>query len=198
MAEKPPGDGWWNFTEYANTARRLTCAMKILLVTVSLAAATAGTVQAEMFRPSTVAGATIGAVAGGLIGGHNGDRWAEGIVIGAVAGGLIGSAVTPRETRVYEAPSQVVYAPSIPPVATVPDAPRVIEQPTTQLVYAQPAPQVVYAPAPQVVYVPAPPRVVYVEPRPVVSFSYHRGPRYVPVQQHRPHWHRSYRDRHCR
>ena len=56
--------------------------MKTLLVTVSLALAGVSSAQAQIFRPSVGGSAAVGAIAGGLIGGHNGDRWAEGAVIG--------------------------------------------------------------------------------------------------------------------
>lgn len=49
-------------------------------------------VHAQLFTPSTVGGAALGAIAGGVIGNnsgsHNGTR---GAVIGALAGGLLGS-----------------------------------------------------------------------------------------------------------
>ncbi|HYD85117.1 MAG TPA: glycine zipper domain-containing protein, partial [Opitutus sp.] len=65
--------------------------MKTLLVTLALAAATVGTARAEYYRPSIVRDSTIvGAVAGALIGGHNGDRWAQGALIGAAAGAVVG------------------------------------------------------------------------------------------------------------
>src|SRR5829696_777768 len=89
--------------------------MKTILVTVSLALAGVSSVQAQIFRPSVGNGAVVGAVAGGLIGGHNGDRWAEGAIIGAAAGALIGAAVAPHEPvyttppPVYQAPSPAVY-----------------------------------------------------------------------------------------
>lgn len=183
--------------------------MKTLLLTVSLAVAGAGTAQAQMFRPSATSGAVLGAVAGGLIGGHNGDRWAEGMVIGAVAGGIIGAAVAPREpvyappvyrapaTTIYSSathvvagqPTTVVHAPAIYDAPTVPNAPVIVQQPAPQVVYAPaPAPQVVYVePTPRVVYVPAPPPVVYVDRSPRISlgFGYHHGPRYhAPVYRH--------------
>jgi hypothetical protein len=178
--------------------------MKTILVTVSLALAGVSTAQAQIFRPSVGSSAVVGAVAGGLIGGHNGDRWAEGAVIGAAAGALIGAAITPREPvyttppPVYQAPAgygqqvygqhvyspqpgtTVVQAPAIPDAQTVPNAPTIYQQAPTQVVQA-PAPQVVYVEsAPRVVYVPAPaPRVVYAAP-PVISFGFgiHSGPRY--------------------
>jgi hypothetical protein len=155
-------------------------AMKTLLVTVSLALAGVSAAQAQVFRPSIGASTAVGAVAGGLIGGHNGDRWAEGAVIGGIAGAIVGAAMQPQDQvyapapvyqtsnygysqPVYSAPTQVVQA-----APTVPCAPTVASAP----VYVQPAPQVVYAPAPQVVY--APPAVVYA-PAPVVSFGYGYG-----------------------
>lgn len=175
--------------------------MKTILVTVSLALAGVSTTQAQIFRPSVGGSAVIGAVAGGLIGGHNGDRWAEGAVIGAAAGALIGAAMTPQEPvyttppPVYQAPAgygqpvygqqvyspqpgtTVVQAPAIPNAPVVPDAPTIYQQAPT--VYQQPTqvvqapPQVVYVEsAPRVVYVPAPaPRVVYAAP-PVISFGF--------------------------
>jgi hypothetical protein len=164
--------------------------MKTLVLTVSLAMAGIAPAQAQIFRSSVGGGAAVGAVAGSLIGGHNGDRWAQGAVIGAVAGALIGAAVAPQEQvytppPVYQSPptsgyGQQVYG--VPPSATVPDAatvpmaPSVGAQPPVQVVTAPP--QVVYVEAaPRVVYVPAP-RVVYAPP-PVVSFGfgYYSGPR---------------------
>src|SRR5687767_1374766 len=85
--------------------------MKTILVTVSLALAGVSSVQAQMYRPSVGGGAVVGAVAGGLIGGHNGDRWAEGAVIGAAAGALIGAALAPQEP-VYTTPPPVYQAPA--------------------------------------------------------------------------------------
>lgn len=174
-------------------------AMKTMLVTLSLALVGTGSAQAQMLRPSAGGGAVVGAIAGGLIGGHNGDRWAEGAVIGAAAGALIGAALTPA-TPVYSTPPPVyqvpadygqrVYtqggttvvqaAPTVPNAPLVPDAPMVQSAPP-QIVYAPaPSPQVVYVEsAPRAVYVPAPPRVVYAAPPPVVhfGFSYTSGPR---------------------
>lgn len=164
--------------------------MKTLLITVSVALAGMSSAQAQVFRPSVGNGAVVGAVAGGLIGGHNGDRWAEGAVIGGVAGALIGAALTPQQpvyqtqpAVVYQTPAsygQQVYS-SIPNAQIVPAAPvyeqqqlqivpqqQVVQQP--QVVYVESAPQVIYAPAPRVIY----------EPAPVVSFNYgySSGPRY--------------------
>src|SRR5688572_33458747 len=85
--------------------------MKTLLVTVSIALAGVSTAQAQIFRPSVGSGAVVGAVAGGLIGGHNGDRWAEGAVIGAAAGALIGAAMTPAQPAYTPPP---VYQTSTP------------------------------------------------------------------------------------
>src|SRR4029078_5064659 len=78
--------GGVNLTEYPRQGIRLSNEMKTLLVTLSVALAGVSSVQAQIFRPSVGSGAVVGAVAGGLIGGHNGDRWAEGAVLGAVAG----------------------------------------------------------------------------------------------------------------
>ena len=175
--------------------------MKTMLVTLSLALVGVGSAQAQMLRPSVGGGAVVGAVAGGLIGGHNNDRWAEGAVIGAAAGALIGAVLTPQEP-VYATPPPVYQAPAdygqrvytqghttvvqaVPNAPMVPDAPTVVQSAPPQVVYAPP-PQVVYVEsAPRVVYVPAPaPRVVYAAP-PVIrfGFSYHSGPRY-PVHHH--------------
>lgn len=170
--------------------------MKTLLVTLSLAVAGAASANAQVFRPSVGSGAVVGAVAGGLIGGHNGDRWAEGAIIGAAAGAIIGGALAPEQPTVYERPpvtysyNHQVYAPGTQVVAnapTVPDAPTVYTQPAQQVqvvqappqVVYQPAPQVVYTqPAPQVVYVPAPPPVVYARPSVSFGIGIYSGPRY--------------------
>jgi hypothetical protein len=190
--------------------------MKTILVTVSLALASVSTGQAQIFRPSVGGSAAVGAVAGGLIGGHNGDRWAEGAVIGAAAGALIGAALTPQEPvyttppPVYQAPAgygpqvygqqvyspqpgtTVVQAPTVANAPTVPDAPTIYQTAPTQVVQAPP--QVVYVEsAPRVVYVPAPaPRVIYAAPPPVFSFGFgiHSGPRYY-YPSHRGHIHYS-------
>jgi len=191
-------------TEYRLTRIRLSIEMKTLLVTVSLALAGVSSTQAQIFRPSVGNGAVVGAVAGGLIGGHNGDRWAEGAIIGAAAGALIGAAVTPQEPvyasqpPVYQAPvygqqvygqpvytqpsATVIQTPTVPNAQVVSNAPTVEQYPqvvqvSPQVVQTQP--QVVYVQsAPQVVYAPAP-RVVYAPP-PVVSFGFgvYSGPRY--------------------
>ncbi len=73
----------------------------ISLLALSLAALPA---QAQLFTPSTVGGAALGAVAGGVIGNNTGSRnGTQGAVIGALAGGLIGStyARSQRETSPY-------------------------------------------------------------------------------------------------
>lgn len=61
--------------------------------------------QAQLFTPSTVGGAALGAIAGGVIGNNTGSRnhGTEGAVIGAVAGGLLGSAYaqSQRESSPY-------------------------------------------------------------------------------------------------
>lgn len=172
-------------TEYAIGGIRLSIAMKTLLVTISLAVAGVSSAQAQIFRPSAVGnGAVVGAVAGGLIGGHNGDRWAEGAVIGGVAGALIGAAVSQPAPRyeqppvyqqstpqvVYTQPAPVVQSAPVAPAAPMVGAPAVIETQQPQVVYVQQAPQVVYVQ----------PRVVYVERPPVVTFGvgFYSGPRY--------------------
>src|SRR5687767_3249236 len=176
--------------------------MKTILVTVSLALAGVSTAQAQIFRPSVGGSAVVGAVAGGLIGGHNGDRWAEGAVIGAAAGALIGAAITPREPvyttppPVYQAPASygqqvygqtvyspqpgttVVQAPTVSNAPTVADAPTIYQPGPTTVVQAPPhvvhtQPQVVYVEtAPRVVYVPAPAPRVIYAAPPVVSFGF--------------------------
>jgi uncharacterized protein YcfJ len=59
-----------------------------------LALVTAATsAQAQLFTPSTVQGAALGAIAGGVIGNNTGSHnGTQGAVIGALAGGLLGSA----------------------------------------------------------------------------------------------------------
>jgi hypothetical protein len=127
--------------------------MKPLLITLSLALAAFGsTARAEYYRSSAVGGtAVLGAVAGALIGGHNGDRWAEGAIIGAAAGAVVGSVVDQSRPVAYRAPA-------VQPVAVVPCAPVV----GSSAVYTTTPAQVVYVSAPP------PPAVVYVSPRPVV------------------------------
>jgi uncharacterized protein YcfJ len=65
----------------------------------------AAPVHAQMFTPSTVGGAALGAIAGGVIGNNTGSRnhGTQGAVIGAVAGGLLGSAYaqSQRESSPY-------------------------------------------------------------------------------------------------
>ncbi|PTX95673.1 hypothetical protein [Opitutus sp. ER46] len=150
--------------------------MKTLLVTLSLAlAAGATTVQAQS---AVGPGAVVGAIAGGLIGGHNNDRWAEGAVIGGVAGAIIGAAVSTPSRPAYAYQDTTVYAQPA-PVVTAPPPTVIYTQPAPQVVYAQPAPTVVYAPPPPtVVYVGPGPR--YCPPPPPVSyhFRYYSGPRY--------------------
>lgn len=138
--------------------------MKTFLVTLSLVVALGtSSVRAES---AAAPGALLGAIAGGLIGGHNHDRWAEGAVIGGVAGAIIGAAVSPQErtvyqtTAVYQAPA---YATPAPVVVYSQPAPQVVYVPASTPVYAAPAPTVVYVqrtPA----YCP-PPAVVYIAPR---------------------------------
>ncbi len=60
--------------------------------------------QAQLFTPSTVGGAALGAIAGGVIGNNSGSHnGTQGAVIGAVAGGLLGSVYgqSQRETSPY-------------------------------------------------------------------------------------------------
>lgn len=66
--------------------------MKITICLLALIAA-ATSAQAQLFTPSTVQGAALGAIAGGVIGNNTGSRnGTQGAVIGALAGGLLGSA----------------------------------------------------------------------------------------------------------
>jgi len=118
--------------------------MKTILVSLAVVMGVATTAQAQHYRPSVVRDSTIvGAVAGALIGGHNGDRWAEGAIVGAAAGAVVGAVIdNNRSERVeYRHHSHVT-----------------------------PAPVVVVNPAPVVVVNRAPRRVVYVDscPPPVV------------------------------
>ena len=74
----------------------------ISLLALGLAAVPA---QAQLFTPSTVSGAALGAIAGGVIGNNSGSHnGTQGAVIGALAGGLIGSmsAQSQREGTYYE------------------------------------------------------------------------------------------------
>jgi len=167
--------------------------MKTLLFSVSIALAGVSSTQAQIFRPAVGNGAVLGAVAGGLIGGHNGDRWAQGAIIGGVAGAVLGAALAPQPVVyqsappvVYQTPAdygQRVYAPAATTVAVadapmVGNAPVVVDQGVTQVVRA-PA-QVVYVPsAPQVVYVQEPQRVYYAPPVVSLGFGYYSGPRYL-------------------
>lgn len=63
----------------------------------------AAPVQAQLFTPSTVGGAALGAVAGGAIANNTGSRshGTRGAVIGAVAGGLLGSAYAQSRRESY-------------------------------------------------------------------------------------------------
>ncbi len=73
----------------------------ISLLALVLAAVPA---EAQLFTPSTVGGAALGAIAGGVIGNNSGGRHGtQGAVIGAVAGGLLGSAYgqSQRESSPY-------------------------------------------------------------------------------------------------
>jgi uncharacterized protein YcfJ len=78
--------------------------MKTLICILAVVCAAVPT-HAQLFTPSTVGGAALGAVAGGVIGNNTGSRTngTEGAVIGAVAGGLLGSAYAQsrRETVYY-------------------------------------------------------------------------------------------------
>ncbi len=130
--------------------------MKTILVSLALAVGAVSTVQAQHYRPSVVRDSTIvGAVAGALIGGHNGDRWAEGAIVGAAAGAVVGAVIDNNR------PARVEYG---------------------HHHQVRPAPVVVVNPAPVVVVNRAPRRVVYVDAcpppvvvsRPVVVINGHR------------------------
>ena len=158
---------------FVNRARRAASQgtnMKTMLVSLALATAAVSTAQAEHYRPSVVRDTTIvGAVAGALIGGHNGNRWAEGAIVGAAAGAVVGAVVDSNRS------SHVEYRHR----------------------HVRPAPVVVVNPAPVVVVNRAPRRVVYVDAypppvvvsRPVVVIDSHRhGHRHH--HRHRHHHHR--------
>ena len=130
--------------------------MKTILVSLALAVGAVSTAQAQHYRPSVVRDTTIvGAVAGALIGGHNGDRWAEGAIVGAAAGAVVGAVIDNNR------PARVEYG---------------------HYHQVTPAPVVVVNPAPVVVVNRAPRRVVYVDAyappvvisRPVVVIDGHR------------------------
>jgi hypothetical protein len=156
--------------------------MKNLLVALSVVLAGASAVNAEIYRPSVVGQtAALGAVAGALIGGHNGDRWAEGALIGAAAGAVLGAVADQNRPVAYTTRE-------IAPVAVVADAP----------IIGAPAPTVVYvstpAPAPRVVYVDtySPPVVI----RPVVHFSTGWNSGYYGWPRHYGHDHYRHRNLH--
>ncbi|MDF3057936.1 MAG: hypothetical protein K0R17_2151 [Rariglobus sp.] len=79
--------------------------MKTTISLLALVLTAAVPAQAQLFTPSTVGGAALGAIAGGVIGNNTGSRnnGTEGAVIGAVAGGLLGSAYAQsrREAQPY-------------------------------------------------------------------------------------------------
>ncbi len=68
--------------------------MKTIVPLLACCLMAAPSVHAQLFTPSTVGGAALGAVAGGVIGNNTGSRnnGTQGAVIGAVAGGLLGHA----------------------------------------------------------------------------------------------------------
>lgn len=153
--------------------------MKTMLVTLALATAAVSTAQAEHYRPSVVRDTTIvGAVAGALIGGHNGDRWAEGAIIGAAAGAVVGAVVDNNNS-----PRRVSYRNHVEPVALVPCAPTV----GTVIVSSPPVVYVERAPARRVVYVDRGPIVVS---RPVIHVSL--GSRHGHHRDHRHHYRRDH------
>jgi hypothetical protein len=144
------------FVNLGGGAASLGAIMKNILVSLALVMGVATTAQAQHYRPSVVRDSTIvGAVAGALIGGHNGDRWAEGAIIGAAAGAVVGAVVDNNRSE------RVEYR---------------------HHHHVSPAPVVVVNPAPVVVVNRAPRRVVYVDScpppvvvsRPVVVINRHR------------------------
>ena len=52
--------------------------MKTLFLSVTLALGGVSVASAQVYQPTVVRSSVVGAIAGALIGGHNGDRWAEG------------------------------------------------------------------------------------------------------------------------
>jgi uncharacterized membrane protein len=88
-------------SEYLREIRVLGNVMKTkaLFLTMSLAVAGTGAAHAQMFQPTQVRDAALGAVAGALIGGHNNDHWAEGAALGAAAGLVVGSTVDRPNAR---------------------------------------------------------------------------------------------------
>ena len=156
--------------------------MKPLLLTLTLATALASSAKAEYYRPSVVRDTTVvGAVAGALIGGHNGDRWAQGALIGAAAGAVVGTVMDNSQPRRVEYRERVVE-----PVAVVPCAPTVGTTVVTT------APRVVYvnqAPPTRVVYVDAcPPPVVMARPVVVINAGRHYGYRAPHRHYHGHRW----------
>ena len=71
-----------------------------LVLTISLALTGAGTANAQLFQPTQVRDAALGAVAGALVGGHNHDRWAEGAALGAATGLVVGSTIDRPAARI--------------------------------------------------------------------------------------------------
>jgi len=102
-------------------------AMKALAALLLAALATTGA-KAELFSPSSVNGAALGAIAGGIIGHNNGGGGWRGAAIGAGSGLLLGSLMDdyagPRYHRNTQVPvpggyysNRYVYRPSHWPVA---------------------------------------------------------------------------------
>ena len=72
--------------------------MKKFLFTILTVAAVLP-VKAELFSPSSITGAAIGGIAGGIIGHNNGRHGAEGAAIGAGAGLLLGALADDNRSR---------------------------------------------------------------------------------------------------
>lgn len=88
--------------------------MKTIVPLLACCLLAAPSVQAQLFTPSTVGGAALGAVAGGVIGNNTGSRnnGTQGAVIGAVAGGLLGHAYgQSRGPAYYTSPGPAHGAP---------------------------------------------------------------------------------------
>lgn len=124
--------------------------MKTLTLALMVGLAGASPALAQLDGARVVRDAAIGAAAGAIIGGHNGDRWLEGAVVGGAVGAVVGATIDqPQRSRT---------------VVVTRLAPRVVVQirPTRRVV-------VVDRPATSVVYVAAPrTRVVACSPAPAV------------------------------
>ncbi|MCR6655817.1 MAG: glycine zipper domain-containing protein [Opitutus sp.] len=107
--------------------------MKIPTLTLLVLLAGVSPAFAKTDNSRIVRDAVIGAAAGAIIGGHQGDRWAEGAVIGGAVGAVVGATIDqPRSHRTV-----VVTRPA--PVVVVKHPHR----PVRRVVACAPAPKVV-------------------------------------------------------